>query len=382
MAAGGTPRSSSVASRRPVDPKLQKIIDKANKKYGDDTIVVGSQIKNRRLPRITSGSLALDVALGGGWAVNKWNEIVGDESAGKTALVLLTIAANQKLDPEWTTLWFAAEDFNVDYAEMLDVDLDRLVVVDSNSMEFVFQTSMDALGDRATDSIVIDSLPALVSDREDEGTMEDLQPGQAAFLTGKFFRKSQPKIKRSLLHEERPCTGLIINQWREKIGVMHGDPRTTPGGKGKNFYFYIRVETRRKEWITNTKSERTGQVIAVRNIKNKTAPPGITAEFDYYFKRANGIEAGRIDTLKDIITVGIEYEVIARRGAWYDFGGQSWQGREALVDALREDEGLQELVRKEVMEIIAKGAPAEDDDEEPEEEPAPKPKVTRTRAKK
>lgn len=193
--------------------------------------------------------------------------------------------------------------------------------------------------------------------------MEDLQPGQAAFLTGKFFRMSSPKIKRSLIDpDDRPCTGLIINQWREKIGVMHGDPRTTPGGKAKNFYYFIRVEARRDEWIENTKKTRIGQAIKVRNIKNKTAPPGGVGLVDFYFADGNGHRAGSFDTLKEIVNVGIDMDVITRGGSYYRWGGYQWQGREALVEALREDESLQKLISEDVMLKVAKPV---DDDPEP-----------------
>jgi recombination protein RecA len=370
-----------------MDPKLQKIIDKVNKKHGAGTILTGTEIKSMTIPRITTGSLSLDVALGGGWAANQWNEIVGDESHGKTALVLKTVAANQAADPNWVCAWFASEPLNTSYAEMLGVDMDRMIVVEDNTMEVVYQTAIDILSDRAADGIVIDSLPALVSIREEEGTMEDLQPGQAAFLTGKFFRKSSPAIKRSLTDaDDRPCTGLIINQWREKIGVQHGDPRTTPGGKAKNFYYYIRVEARRDEWIENTKRKRIGQAIKVRNLKNKTAPPGEVGLVDFYFADGNGHRAGSYDTLKEIVNVGIGMDVIARGGSYYRYAGYQWQGREALVEGLREDETLQKLISEDVMlrigkpEVESETAPDDDSDDEPVTAPAKGRKVARKKS--
>jgi recombination protein RecA len=336
-----------------MDAALQTIINKVNRKHGPGTVLLGKDIAGEVIPRITTGSLSTDVALGGGWAANQWNEVVGNESHGKTAFVLRTIAANQALDPNWTTVWFAAEEFVPAYAQMIGVDLDRIAIVEDNTMEVVFQMAIDVLEERAADCIVIDSLPALVSIREEEGTMEDLQPGQAAFLTGKFFRKSSPSIKRSLLDSERPCTGLVINQWREKIGVTHGDPRTTPGGKAKDFYYFIRVEVRRDEWLTNTKQERIGQTIKVRNMKNKTAPPGSIGVTDFYFRDGAGHTAGEFDTLKEVVNVGINLGVIERRGAWYYFGDQQWQGSEALVNALREDDSLQAKISGLVMDSIA-----------------------------
>ena len=343
-----------------MDPRLATIVAKVNKKYGEGTVLKGEDLKDQVIPRLSSGSLSLDVALGGGWAANQWNEIIGDESHGKTAVALRTIAANQARDPEWTCVWFAAEEFVPQYAEMIGVDLDRLVVVEDNTMEVVFQMIIDVLEERAADCVVIDSLPALVSIREEDGTMEDLQPGQAAFLTGKFFRKASPVIKRSLLTDERPCTGIVINQWREKIGVMHGDPRTTPGGKAKNFYYFIRAECRRDEWITNTKKKRIGQVIKIRNIKNKTAPPGEVGLVDFYFAKGNGMEAGQFDTLKETMNVGIAFDVITRAGAFYRFDGEQWQGREGLLDAMRDNDELRLAITEQVMDRVRGIEPEED----------------------
>jgi recombination protein RecA len=335
-----------------MDPRLATIVAKVNKKYGEGTVLKGEDLKDQTIPRTTTGSLALDVALGGGWAANQWNEAIGNESAGKTAVVLRTVAANQALDPDFICVWFAAEEFVPQYAEMIGCDLDRMVIVEDNTMEVVFQMAIDVLEERAADMIVIDSLPALVSVREEDGTMEDLQPGQAAFLTGKFFRKASPVIKRSLIEEERSCTGIVINQWREKIGVMHGDPRTTPGGKAKNFYYFVRVECARDEWITNTKNRRIGQAIKIKNVKNKTAPPGEVGIVDFYFADGNGMKAGQFDTLKETMNVALAFEVVKRAGAFYRFQGDQWQGREGLLTAMREDDVLRQQISDRVMEIV------------------------------
>ena len=180
---------------------LQALISSMNKKYGEEVVVQGSRIQEE-LPRITTGVLAYDLMLGGGWPVNQWSETIG-------------------------------------------VDLDRLWVVESNIMENVYDFVLKVMDNRAIDLIVIDSLPALVPTDEAEKTMEEFTMGLGARLTGKFFRKSSKSQKRSLVHEDRGCTGIIINQWREKIGVMWGDNRTTPGGKAKNFHYFCRVEVKR-----------------------------------------------------------------------------------------------------------------------------------------
>lgn len=341
-----------------IDPRVKAVIAKIKKKHGDDTIVMGSDISLAKVPTITSGSLSLDVALGGGWAANHWIEVCGHESAGKTLIVLKTIAANQALDSNWTVIWFATEDFSESYAEMMGVDLDRVVVMNENEMEAVYESAKEFLDTRSIDCIVIDSLPGLVPAREMDGTMEDFQPGLVAFLTGKFFRKTNPSMKRSLVIEERACTGFIINQWREKIGG-YGDPRTTPGGKGKNFFFYQRVDVKRDEWINNTKDDHIGQVIKVSNIKNKIARPGRVGMIDAYFAKGKGFEPGDFDLVKDSISAAIAYEVIERPDKLhYTFGGQTWNGRPKMEAALAEDAELAGLLRKEVLAVALAPPPA------------------------
>lgn len=325
---------------------LASIVASVNKKYGDDMIVRGSAVKTE-LPRITTGVLAFDLMLGGGWPTNQWSEIIGEESSGKTALAYKTIAANQALDPEFTALWIAAEEYVPEYASAIGVDLDRLWVVESNLMEHVYDLIIKALDNRAVDMIVIDSLPALVPGDEAEKMMEEFTVGLGARLTGKFLRKSSKAQKRSLLHEDRGCTGIIINQWREKIGVMWGDNRTTPGGKAKNFHYFVRMEVKRDEWLKD-KDETVGQTIKARTLKNKTFPPQKVAVIDFYFTDINGFHFGSFDVIKDIVNIGITFEMISRAGAYYSYGTHRWQGKEAVLQAFREDIQLQKDLKHDV----------------------------------
>ena len=326
---------------------LQSIISSINKKYGEGVIVRGSDVREE-LPRITTGVLAFDLMLGGGWPVNQWSEIIGEESSGKTALAYKTIAANQADDPEFTALWIAAEDYVPEYAKAIGVDLERLWVVESNVMEQVYDLIIQALDNHAVDLIVIDSLPSLVPGDEFEKSMEEFTVGLGARLTGKFFRKSSKAQKRSLIHDERGCTGLVINQWRDKIGVMWGDPRTTPGGKAKNFHYFSRVEVKRDEWI-KIKDESVGQSIKARTLKNKTYRPQQTAIVDFYFADAPGYPFGSFDTVKDMVNIAASVDIISRAGAYYSYGDQRWQGKEATLAAFREDLDMQEALRNEVL---------------------------------
>lgn len=321
---------------------------KINKKT-PGSVILGSEIASPVRETITSGSLNFDVALGGGWATNHWNEIVGHASAGKTMITLKMIAANQKLDPNWTAIWFAAEDFVDTYAEMMGVDLTRVIVEEENTMEAVYEHAIWYLDTKGVDCMVIDSLPALVPAREDDATMEDFQPGLAAFLTGKFFRKSNPSMKRSMTEVERPCTGFVVNQWRQKVGVRYGDPRTTPGGMAKDFFCFQRVDIKRDEWIKNTKNEPIGQVLKLVNVKNKYARPGRIGMIDAYFSKGNGFEAGDYDLVKDIVSAALAHDIIIKDKANYLFGEQSWYGRPRLDEAIATDKKLRGAVSEAVM---------------------------------
>jgi recombination protein RecA len=316
---------------------FESIKDIINKKHGANTIIKGSEMR-KELPRITTGVLAFDLMLGGGWPVNQWSEIIGDESSGKTALVLKTIAANQALDPEWVVLWIAAEEFVPEYAQAIGIDLERIWIVETNIMEQAYDLITKALDNRAVDCIVVDSFPALIPNDENEKTMEEFTVGLGARLTSKFMKKSAKAQKRSMVNTDRGCTGLMINQWREKIGVMYGDPRTTPGGKAKNYHYFTRVEVKRDEWIKE-KDEAFGQVIKARTLKNKTYRPQQTAQVDFYFADGSisGFKLGEFDTIKDIVNIAIAINAITRAGAFYSFNGQKWQGKDAVLASVRED---------------------------------------------
>ena len=326
---------------------IEEIVSSVNKKFGEDVMVKGSRI-SEKLPRITTGVLAFDMMLGGGWPVNQWSEIVGDESSGKTAIAYKTIAANQALDPKWTALWVAAEEYVPEYAEAIGVDLDRLWVVETNMMEHAYDLIIKTIDNRAVDCVVLDSLPALIPNNEWDKDMPEFSVGLGARLTGKFFRKSAKAQRRSLILEERGCTGLIVNQWRQKIGVMWGDPRTTPGGLAKNFSYFTRVEVKKDEWLKEGKVT-VGQTIKGRTIKNKTYRPQQQAVVDFYFADSGGLHMGDFDTIKDMVNIAIAYEVITRAGAFYSYKDEKWQGKERVLEALRADLGAQEALRAELM---------------------------------
>lgn len=369
-----------------MDPRLTEVMAEINKQ-APGTVVLGKDLKNFVHPRVTTGSVALDASLGGGWPAGVWNELIGDESHGKTGVVLKTIAKNMEDDPEWTTAWIAAEPFDYGYAEMCGVDLSRVAIVETNVMEEAYSHAVRFLDRRAVDGLVIDSLPALVpSDEADPGKddpFEVWQQGLGARLTGKFFRVQGKAMKRSLVEEDRLCTGWVINQWREKIGVRYGDPRTTPGGRGKNFFYYTRLVVKRDEFITESRPNyddevRVGQVIKTLTLKNKSFAPQKTATMHFYFDDAeNGNRAGDYDLGMEIAALGVVHGLVEKKGAWYIFGDEKFQGQSRFAEAIREDPVLFEKMRDEVLAASLKksahGPIVEED------APKPRKKVARRR---
>jgi recombination protein RecA len=333
---------------------IDKIIADSNKKAKKDLLVRGADLLHQSFQRCTTGSLSFDLALGGGWPLNCVNEVIGLESMGKTVITLKTVAANQAMNPDHHTLWVAAEDFDFPWAAQCGVDASHMTFVQSNIMEEAYESCVRVLEERAADMIVIDSLPALMPLEEDTKSMFDLVIGRSAMLTNKFMRKLHAATTRSLIEYDRPALVLIINQWRDMVGQMFGDPRTTPGGKGKNYTYMTRVEVTRDEWL-KAGDDQVGQVIKIRTIKNKTAPRWRTGQVDFYFDTIDGHDAGSYDLFHEAVDIAIEKEIITRSGAWYHFGGKKWQGVNAVWDAMSQDPKLlvavDTQVRREVLHI-------------------------------
>ena len=336
-----------------IPDEAKKIMAQLNKKFGEGVVLFASSIKGDSIPRFTSGSTTLDFVLGGGFPGNQWNELIGEPSHGKTAVALKTIAANQKTNPNFTTVWVAAEAWVPEYAAMCGVDPERVIVIETSVMEEAYDSVIAFAESKSIDAIVIDSLPALSPSPELEKNMDEMTVGRGALITNKFFRVVNTAMKRSLVEDERPVLGIIINQYRMKIGVMHGDPRTTPGGEGKNYAFFTRCEIKRDEWIevgTGNNKTRVGQRIKVRTLKNKSAPPQRVAYFDFYFDEGGECARGEYDFAKEIVSLALVKEVIERKGGWYYYGERKWQGTESIVASIREEIDLMEELRKIVLE--------------------------------
>ncbi|CAB4123943.1 RecA RecA/RadA recombinase [uncultured Caudovirales phage] len=347
-----------------INAEAKKIMAAINKRFGDNVVVIGENIRGDLIKRITTGSITFDYVLGGGFPSNQWNELIGEPSHGKTAIALKTIAANQQRNPEHTTVWVAAEQWVPEYAEMCGVDTSRVIVIETNIMEEAYDAVIAFAESKSVDAIVIDSLPALVPGPENEKNMDEMTVGRGALLTNKFFRKAGAAMKRSLIEEERPILGIVINQYRMKIGVMHGDPRTTPGGEGKNYAFFTRAEVRRDEWIevgSGNNKQRVGQRIKIRTIKNKTAPPQQVAYIDFYFAPYSIYEAGDFDTAKQTSAMAIVMGLVERKGGWINYGERKWNGQEAFANSIREDVDLQQDLDKQILSTTRHFAKDEDE---------------------
>jgi recombination protein RecA len=347
--------------------EVDALIAQVNKEMKSEVLVYASEIPT--LQRVTTGSLSFDLALGGGWPLNVWNEIIGLESHGKTVMALKTIAANQALNPNYQCMWVASEDFNADWAKELGVDLSRTVLAQTNVMEDAYTIMLNALDSQSVDAIVLDSYPALIPSGESTGGMDDWLPGLGARLTNKLMRKSPSAQRRS--KDERDCLCLIINQWRDRIGVMYGDPRTTPGGKGKNFSYFIRIEVVRDEWILDAGKNKVGLIIKILAMKNKTAPPMRVGVAPFYFTDHGGYRKGYYDDVSQLWAVAMTYDIIERHGAWYHYQAQRWNGQAPVLQAMREDFDLRDSLEAEVRKLVLGDSP-----------PAPPPLPTKTRKPK
>lgn len=327
-----------------------------NKRFGPGTIVIASDVPD--LPVLSTGSLSVDIAFGGGLPANQWVELVGTESSSKTSLAYMAVAHNQRCDPGFSTLWIGSEKYNTAWAANLGVDNSRVALASTNSMELAYQLMVDAAGSKVYDLLVLDSYPALIAEGEEEKDMDEMVVGLGARRTGQFFRKVGSQMGRSLLDVERPVYGIFINQWRSTIGgPPRADNRTTPGGSGKNYSFYIRAELSRTEFIDEpvpgkNMKRRVGVVVKVKTFKNKQAAPYKVGGYDLYIANApaHGFRPGEIDRAKELFTHGLLYDVIeAGGGGYYTMpDGERIRSKDAVYERVRQDAGLQELLERHI----------------------------------
>ena len=318
---------------------LQATIDKIEKDFGKGTIMkLGDQPQND-VQVIPSGSISLDHALGiGGYPRGRIIEIYGPESSGKTTLAIHAIAQAQKLGGI-AAMIDAEHAFDRSYAKALGVDLESLLISQPDNGEQALEIADNLIRSGAIDIIVIDSVAALTPKAEIEGEMGDNKVGLQARLMSQALRKLTANISKT-----NTCC-IFINQLREKIGVMFGNPETTTGGNALKFYASVRIDVRRTTQIKDGE-EALGNRTKVKVVKNKMAPPFKKAEFDVVYGQG-------ISKIGEIVDLGVDMDIIGKSGSWYSYNGQKLaQGREATKQLLIDNTELADEIENKIREVL------------------------------
>ena len=318
---------------------LQLTLDKIEKGYGKGTIMKMGDQAIADVPSISSGSLSLDMALGiGGFPRGRIIEVYGPESSGKTTLAIHAIAEAQKKGGI-AAIIDAEHAFDRFYAQNLGVDVENLLISQPDNGEQALEIADHLIRSGAVDIVVIDSVAALTPKAELEGDMGDSKMGLQARLMSQALRKLAANINKT----NTSC--MFINQLREKIGVMFGNPETTTGGNALKFYSSIRVDIRRIGQIKEGEDIK-GNRTRVKVVKNKLAPPFRKAEFDIMYGEG-------ISKVGEIIDIGVEQSVIKKSGSWYSYGETKLgQGREAVKQLLKDNPELAEELENKIKEKL------------------------------
>jgi recombination protein RecA len=319
---------------------LQLTLDKLEKSYGKGTVMKLGDTAIEAIEFISTGSLGLDIALGiGGLPKGRVVEIYGPESSGKTTLAIHAIAESQKRGG--IAAFIDAEHaFDRTYAKKLGVDIENLLISQPDNGEQALEIADNLIRSGAIDIIVIDSVAALVPKAEIEGEMGDSKMGLQARLMSQALRKLTGMISKT------GCCCIFINQLREKIGVMFGNPETTTGGNALKFYASVRLDVRRVSQIKDT-DEVSGNRVKVKIVKNKVAPPFRLAEFDIMFGEG-------ISKAGEIIDLGVEYNIIKKSGSWFSYGEtRLGQGRDAVKNLILDNPEMMEEMETKIKEAVA-----------------------------
>ena len=319
---------------------LQLTLDKLDKAYGKGTVMKMSDAPVIDVDTISSGSLGLDLALGvGGYPRGRVVEIYGPESSGKTTLTLHAIAEAQKAGG--IAAFIDAEHaFDRFYAEKLGIDLDNLIISQPDNGEQALEIADNLIRSGAIDIVVIDSVAALTPKSEIEGDMGDSKMGLQARLMSQALRKLTGSINKT------NCTMIFINQLREKIGVMFGNPETTTGGNALKFYASIRIDIRRSTQIKDNDGNVAGNKTRVKIVKNKVAPPFRTTEFDIMYGEG-------VSKVGEILDLAVELEVVKKSGSWFSYeDSKLGQGRDAVKTIIKDNPELMEELEEKVKEKI------------------------------
>lgn len=320
---------------------LKLTLDKLDKTYGKGAVMKLGDSVVEDVEVISSGSLGLDIALGvGGYPRGRVIEIYGPESSGKTTLTLHAIAEAQKAGG--IAAFIDAEHaFDRFYAQKLGVDIDNLIISQPDHGEQALEIAENLIRSGAIDIVIVDSVAALTPKSEIEGEMGDSKMGLHARLMSQALRKLTSTISKT------KCTVIFINQLREKIGVMFGNPETTTGGNALKFYASIRLDIRRSTQIKGVEGDIQGNKTRVKVVKNKVAPPFKTAEFDIMYGEG-------ISKIGEILDLGVAYEIIKKSGSWFSYGDTKLgQGRDAVKVLLVDNPELSDELEDKIKEAIA-----------------------------
>jgi recombination protein RecA len=329
-----------------MDPNKKKAVDLAmaqiEKNYGTGAIMKLGESTHANVETVPTGSVSLDIALGGGIPKGRIVEIYGPESSGKTTVTLHAIAETQK-QGGMAAFIDAEHALDPQYAKRIGVDTDNLLVSQPDSGEQALEIVETLVRSNAVDLIVVDSVAALTPKAEIEGEMGDSHMGLQARLMSQALRKLTGAVNKS------NCTIIFINQIRMKIGIMFGNPETTTGGNALKFYSSVRMEIRRKSKIEGNSPEGKvliGNHVRVKVVKNKVAPPFREAEFDIMFNKGISREG-------ELLDLSEKYAVTRKKGAYYSYKDENiGQGRENSKNYLRENPKVMNQIEKEVIQII------------------------------
>jgi recombination protein RecA len=322
---------------------LQLTLDKLDKSYGKGTVMRLGDKAVEEVEAIPSGSLGVDLALGvNGYPRGRIIEIYGPESSGKTTLTLHAIAEAQKAGG--IAAFIDAEHaFDRGYAEKLGVDIENLIISQPDNGEQALEIAENLIRSGAIDIVVIDSVAALTPKSEIEGEMGDSKMGLHARLMSQALRKLTATISKT------NCTVFFINQLREKIGVMFGNPETTTGGNALKFYASVRIDIRRAAQIKDGENV-IGNRTKVKIVKNKVAPPFKTAEFDIMYGEG-------VSKTGEILDLAVEFEIIKKSGSWFSYGDTKLgQGRDAVKALIKDNPELADELELKIKDMIKENA--------------------------
>lgn len=346
-----TPKKSQLS------PEVMKVISDLNKKYGDNTIRIGVPKERMTINRIPTGSLSLDIALGGGIPEGRFIEISGNESSTKTTQTCHIIREAQKLG--YVCAFFDVEGTSdMQYFKQIGVDIDCLIYSRPDSMEEATEAMLQLQRSGEVNLGVIDSIASMTPNKEAESKMDEtVRMGIPQQLLAEFFRKWQSNNNRLDREGKTPFTLIGINQLREKIGA-YGDPEYTPGGNAKKYFSSVNIRLRRGDWITEGKGDNkevVGQVVKFKIEKNKTYKRMQTGEFDFYFADNNaGVQRLFNDNFKEIVMLAVEWGVVDRRGAWFYYNDNKYQGLDSLIDYLKDKPEEVDSIKKQVLDLATK----------------------------